>query len=315
MKVLVTGGHGLVGHALQTLCTQFDDNVQYLFPTRQDCDLTNAHQVDELFAKTQPDVVVHLAARVGGVYDNLKHNYSFFIDNTKMNTNVLESCRKHSVKKIINILSTCIFPDKGVVYPLTSDQLHNGHPHYSNIGYAYAKRMMHVSSQLLANETEMKVINLIPTNLYGLNDNYNLESAHVIPALIHKAYLSKRAGTPFHIKGNGSAKRQFLFARDLARVIKTFVEKDTKTNPVSCIVAPPPDAEISVSELVDIIVRNMECDSEIVYETKEENGQLKKTVDNTELQRYLPDFKFTSLEEGLRLTCSCFVDNYKDVRK
>lgn len=315
MSVLVTGGQGLVGKALQEVVEKQRETSKYWFLSRSECDLTNETDVDNLFSIMKPKVVVHLAAKVGGVYDNLNNNYDFFTINNRINTNILEACKKHGVEKLNNILSTCIFPDKGVVYPLTSDQLHNGNPHHSNIGYAYAKRMLHMSSELLSKKIGMQVVNIIPTNLYGKNDNYNLESAHVIPALIHKAYLSKEAGMPLHIKGNGKAYRQFLFAGDLANVITHFVEKSLDTPIVSCIVSPPESHEVNISNVVDMITKIIQFDGEVVYETKEENGQLKKTVNDNELRVYIPHLQFTPLNVGLAMTIDHFTKNYRNVRK
>lgn len=311
MTVLVTGGYGLVGSALQE---EVKSN-NYYFVGRSDYDLTDEGHVNELFWIVKPKIVVHLAAKVGGVYDNLNNNYDFFTINNKINTNILEACKKYKVDKLVNILSTCIFPDKGVEYPLTQSQLHNGIPHYSNIGYAYAKRMLHVGSELLSKKTGMTVVNLIPTNLYGKNDNYSLESAHVIPSLIHKAYLAHKAGLPLHIKGDGNAYRQFLYANDLAKVIKHFVENETKQKQVSCIVAPPESHEISISELVGMIMKEIKFDGEIVYESKGENGQLKKTVNDVEIKTQFPNVSFTTLIDGLSITIKHLIDNFSTVRK
>jgi GDP-L-fucose synthase len=319
VSVLVTGGQGLVGKALQeVIYTDTRSNIKYWFLSRSECDLADEHQVEQLFCNIKPNIVVHLAAKVGGVYDNLNNNYEFFIVNNKINTNVLEACRRYKVERLVNVLSTCIFPAKGITYPLTSDQLHNMPPHYSNIGYSYAKRMLHVGSELLSKQTGMDVINVIPTNLYGKDDNYNLESAHVLPALIHKAYLAKKAGLPLHIKGDGTACRQFLFANDLAKVIKHFAEnKCTRDDnrQVSCIVAPPASHEIRISDVVRLITTCLNFNGKIVYETQEENGQLRKTVNDQEIRKYIPDVQFTSLNRGLSETCEYFISNFCNVRK
>lgn len=314
MIVLVTGGQGLVGQALQEV-VQSNPQPPHCFLSREQCDLVDEKQVEEMFDMIKPGVVVHLAAKVGGVYDNLNNNYDFLTVNNKINTNVLQACKKYKVRKLINILSTCIFPDKDVVYPLTSDQLHNGKPHYSNIGYAYAKRLLHVASEIMSKETGIKVVNIIPTNLYGANDNYNLDCAHVIPALIHKTYLAKTMGTPLHIKGNGLACRQFLFANDLAKIIHMFAEMNISESQVTCIVAPPESHEVRISNLVQMIARRLCYNGEIIFDTEEENGQLKKTVDDTELKKYIPNFRFTDLNRGLTYTIEHFVDNFTTVRK
>ncbi len=311
VKVLVTGGHGLVGHSLQKIAPH------YIFLKRQDGDLRSAEDVHTIFQQHRPDVVIHLASHVGGVYDNMKHNYTYLMDNLKIHCNVVDACRTFHVKKLINILSTCIFPDEGVTYPLTSPQMHHGLPHSSNIGYAYSKRVLHIASSILAetSSNNIHVVNLTPTNLYGEYDQYNLEKAHVIPALIHKTYLAKRDLTAVEIRGSGEAKRQFVFSDDFARVILHFVERDYD-HQVSCIVSPDVSSEISIKDLIHEIARLFDVNNKsIVFHRHDEEGQLQKTTDDHELRQYLPDFAFTSLKDGLSVVVDHFQKHYSDVRK
>lgn len=316
MKVLVTGGYGLVGKSFQKIVKSIDNlEDEFFFLSRKDCDLRDTEEVYNIFEKIQPDVVVHLASCVGGVYENMMNNYNYLLDNTRLNLNIIDACNKYNVKRLINILSTCIFPDKGIVYPLTSDQLHNGLPHNSNIGYAYSKRILHLTSELLTKRSEnFQVINLTPTNLYGCNDNYNLESSHVIPGLIHKIYGSKNQNTKLKINGSGKAKRQFVYVDDLSRIIYRFIYLKVLDNNISVIVSPPTEDEISISELVNKICKCFNYYN-FYYDTTFSDGQLKKTASCNELLQYLPDFKFTSLDIGLQETIDFFVENYYSVRK
>lgn len=316
MKVLVTGGYGLVGKSFQKIVKSKDVlSDEFVFLSRQDCDLRNMEDVYSIFDEIKPDIVVHLASCVGGVYENMLNNYNYLLDNTRLNLNIIDACNKYGVKRLINILSTCIFPDKGIVYPLTSDQLHNGLPHNSNIGYAYSKRILHLTSELLANKSNiLKVINLTPTNLYGFDDNYNLESSHVIPGLIHKTYNCKKENIPLKINGSGKAKRQFLYVDDLSRIIYKFIYLNILDKNISVIVSPPETDEISISELVNEICKNFNF-YDFNYDTSFSDGQLKKTVSSNELLRYLPDFKFTPLKNGLHDTINFFIENYDTVRK
>jgi GDP-L-fucose synthase len=314
MKVLVTGGSGMVGEALRSVVTNdIDMNMKFKFLSREECNLINPIEVDQLFNTFAPDIVVHLASKVGGVYDNMSDNYGFLMDNIKINMNIVEHCNKYNIKKLINILSTCIFPDENVSYPLSSDQLHNGLPHHSNIGYAYSKRLLHVASTLLTNT---KVVNLIPTNLYGKNDNYNIKAAHVIPALIHKTYNAKKHNRNLIVCGTGNAVRQFLYAEDLGRVILHFVKTDYQDNMITTIVSPPESDEISIKGVVKNIVNILEFPNLVVYDKSYDNGQLKKTTNNNELQKYIPDFEFTPFSIGLQHTIKHFLENYNiSVRK
>jgi len=314
MLVLVTGGGGLLGKSLQKV-SQRSADFKWVFLTRSDGDLRNKDAVDAIFLKHQPSVVVHLASHVGGVYDNMNNNYRYLMDNTLINNNIVNACKKYGVSKLVNILSTCIFPDLGVQYPLTSEQLHNGLPHYSNIGYAYSKRILQVASKILSDEGSTQVVNLIPTNLYGENDNYNLVSSHVIPALIHKTYLAKSHGTQLTVKGSGKAIRQFLYVDDLSNAIIRFIHLSFTQNEITCIVSPPEKDEISIGDILTLICKTFDFRGDVVYDISFSDGQYKKTTTDTELKSWFPDFEFTSLEMGLEETVKFFSDNYEQIRK
>ena len=316
MKILVTGAYGLVGKSFQKIVKN-SGNVQdeFFFLSRRDCDLRDTQDVYNIFEKIGPDVVIHLASCVGGVYENMMNNYNYLLDNSRLNLNVIDACNKFGVKRLINILSTCIFPDKGVVYPLTSDQLHNGLPHNSNIGYAYSKRILHLASELLTKKSRnFQVINLTPTNLYGCDDNYNLERSHVIPGLIHKMYNCKNENIPLKINGSGVSIRQFVNVNDLSRIIYKFIYLEVLDNNISVVVSPPETDEISISELVNEICKCFDYHN-FYYDSSFSDGQLKKTASNSELLKYLPDFKFTPLNVGLKETIDFFIENYNLIRK
>jgi GDP-L-fucose synthase len=314
LKILITGSSGLLGKALQSILSQ-DVTLECIYTTSKDCDLRNYTNTILLFEQHLPDIVIHCAACVGGVYENMNNNYKFLIDNMNINNNIIECCKNFNVKKCINILSTCIFPDKGVNYPLSSDQLHNGLPHESNIGYAYAKRLLHVAGKILASSSNTQVVNIIPTNLYGKNDNYNLQSSHVIPALIHKVYLSQQSNSKLELFGTGKAIRQFLYADDLARIIHKFVVLDqSEEKCITCIASPPSTDEISIYDLSKKIVDIFEFKGEIECNTSYSDGQYKKTTNDNELKKYIKDFEFISLNEGLKDTIEYFKLNYKSLR-
>lgn len=322
MKILVTGGYGLVGRSLQKVVKlQKGIEHDFVFLSKRDGDLTDISHVDIIFSEHHPDVVVHLASCVGGVYENMSNNYSYLVDNLRINTNIVDACRKFGVKRLISCLSTCIFPDRGIKYPLTSDQLHNGLPHDSNIGYAYSKRILHLTGDLLTKSggNDITVINLTPTNLYGEYDNYNLKSSHVIPGLIHKTHIAKTSNTDLTVYGTGNALRQFLYVDDLSRVILKFIDYQCKEvnseRSISCIVSPSESSEVSIKNLVETITKTFSFGGKIVYDTSYSDGQYKKTATDYELMHYLPNFTFTSLETGLEETIKYFEENYDIVRK
>lgn len=317
IKILVTGSNGLVGKSLQKIVESKNNynNVTFYFLTKKDCDLLDTNAVYLKFCEITPDVVIHLASMVGGVYENINNNYTLFLNNIRINTNIIDACNRYRVKKLINILSTCIFPDKNINYPLTSDQIHNGPPHDSNMGYAYSKRILHIGASLLpgVKDGSTKVINIIPTNLYGENDNYNICKAHVIPALIHKTFLAKEKNTPLIISGSGKALRQFLYTDDLSDIIYDLSIHDDNSdeNVQDFIICPPKTHEISIKEIITKIVNILDFKGDIIYDTTVTDGQLKKT---SQSDIKFIDYPFTNINVGLINTISYFIKNYNTLR-
>lgn len=304
MKVLVTGGSGLVGSALQDI--DKNDGHTYIYLSSSDGDLRNETDVLAIFKKHRPDAVVHLAANVGGLYKNMHYKSKMFEDNLLMNTFVLKYCRMFGVKKLILMLSTCIFPDnmkdKTII---TEDDLHNGPPHPSNEGYAYAKRMMEVHSRILHSQYGMQTICLTPTNIYGPSDNFSLENAHVIPALIHKCWLAKTNKELFVVKGSGKALRQFIYSYDLADIIISMLNRDD-IDYGHFICCPSGGTEISIENVARSIAKCLRYEDAIVFDETYADGQHKKTVEPNVIFK---DRKFTSFADGIKRTVEWFVEN------
>ena len=328
MKVLVTGGTGLVGSSIKDLITH--DN-EYIFLSSKLCDLRDSVACEKLFSDSKLDIVIHLASVVGGLYFNTNNNYKILIDNIKINTNILECCKKYKVKRLITTLSTCIFGND-LEYPLTSDQMYNKQPDISNEGYSQSKRLMDIGSRLLTECSNIEIVNLIPSNLYGEKDNFNLYNSHVIPGLIHKCFISKKnleclckstgsfnsisnTSCKLIIKGNGSALRQYVYAPDLGKIILHFVDCKLEKQFNQLIVGPQIKDEITIKELVNKIVKEFDFNGQVIYDSDFSNGQHKKTIDDSELLAYIPDFKFTPLSVGLRKTIEYFIQNYETIRK
>lgn len=216
--VLVTGGTGLVGKAIEAVVNEEKrEGETWFFASSKDADLRSMESTRALFDKVKPTHVIHLAAMVGGLFRNLKYKVEFYRENVMINDNVMECCRLTNVKKLVSCLSTCIFPDK-TTYPIDETMVHNGPPHSSNAGYAYAKRMIDVMNQCYKDEYGCNFTSIIPTNIYGPHDNFSIEDGHVIPGLVHKTYLAKKNGTDLTIWGTGSPLRQFIYSHDLARL-------------------------------------------------------------------------------------------------
>ena len=207
MKYIVTGGTGMVGMHLQEIMP----DLVYL--SSADCDLTDKNAVDALFASEKPDGVIHLAARVGGIMENIKNPASFYDENIQINTNTLMAARKNGVKRLIAILSTCMYPDKAVNYPMSEEDVHKGPPSAANFTYAYAKRCLAVQIDAYRHQHGLNYSYVIPCNLYGEHDNFeDSNKSHFVTALIKKIIDAENAGsTAITLFGTGKPMRQFMY--------------------------------------------------------------------------------------------------------
>ena len=311
MKILVTGGTGLVGYGIQSIQQEYP-NFEFLFLSSKDCDLSDYKQVNKLFEKEKPDFVIHLAAYVGGLFKNMNQKVDMFEKNMLINLNVLKYSHQYNVKKVVSCLSTCIFPDK-TTYPINEQMLHDGAPHSSNYPYAYAKRMLEVQSKAYQDQYGDNFICIIPTNIYGENDNYSLKDGHVIPALIHKCFIAKQENNPFIICGSGKPLRQFIYSQDLAKlIIWSLVEYNDKE---TIILSVGEKEEVTIEQVGRLIARKFEYEDRIVFDTSFSDGQFKKTADNSKLMKLYPDFRFTDLDQGIYKSVEWFKENIDSCRK
>lgn len=317
--VLVTGGSGLVGMALKAVVeAEHRANPaqaaaeKWVFLSSKDANLTSMDSTRACFEIHHPTHVIHLAAKVGGLFKNLSEKVQMWKDNVDMNNNVMECCRLFAVKKLVSCLSTCIFPDK-TTYPIDETMLHNGPPHPSNEGYAYAKRMIDVLDRCYHDQYGCNFTAVIPTNVYGLHDNYHLHDSHVVPGLIHKFYLAKKTGTPMRVMGSGRPLRQFIFSEDLAKLMLWTLRVYPERDPI--ILSVGEEDEVSIADVVRMIAEAMDFKGEIIFDTEKPDGQFKKTASNHKLRRYLPDFRFVPMAEGIRRSVQWFVENYDAARK
>ena len=301
-KILITGGYGLVG-------SEFTKE-NYIKISSSDVDLRNTLEVDSFFNQTNFDGIIHCAAKVGGVGSNMKYKGEFFYDNIMMNTNVIEQARKYKIKNLVAFLSTCVFPND-VEYPLTEKKIHLGPPHFSNDAYAYAKRMSDIQIRAYKEQYELNYKSVIPTNIYGPNDNYDIENGHVIPSLIHKCYLARENKTDFTIWGSGKPLREFIFSRDVAKLTEWVLENYTENEPIILSTSD----EISIRDIVDIIVELMNFKGPVNWDSSKPDGQFRKPSDNSKIKNYLPNFKFTPIYDGLKETIEYFEKSYNLIRK
>lgn len=302
---LVTGSSGLLGSEILKV------SPGSIGLTSRHCNLTESNHALLTPESGSFDTVIHCAARVGGVKANTDNVADFFDDNVRMNMNVMEACKERGVK-LVSVLSTCIYPDAPYVkYPLTEDQLHMGPPHKSNFGYAYAKRMLDVQSRAYRQQFGCNFITVIPNNLYGPNDNYNLDSGHVIPALIRKFYEAKIYGYKHvDIWGSGKPIREFTFARDAAEIILWLAENYDGEVPVN--IGNP--EQISIMALAHMIAEEVGYDGGGNFDRSKPDGQYQKPSSNEKLRSLGWKGVYTPLREGLRETINFFSQNYHTAR-
>jgi GDP-L-fucose synthase len=310
MNLLVTGGTGLVGSALKNVIENNKFKVTYL--SSKDCDLTNFENCYNLFKKIKPDFVIHLAANVGGLFKNMNFKVDMLEKNLLINYNVLKCSHLVNVKKVVSCLSTCIFPDK-TRYPINEEMLHNGPPHKSNDAYAYAKRILEIQSKAYQEQYGDNFICVIPTNIYGPNDNYSLEDGHVIPALIHRCYLAKKNNKKFIVKGSGTPLRQFIYSEDLAKLILWVLEEYKEKD--SIILSVGEEDEVSIKTVAKEIAKCFNYDNNIEFDKSFSDGQYKKTADNSKLMSLLENFEFTDIKIGIKQSVEWFKLNFNNCRK
>ncbi|KAL4247556.1 NAD(P)-dependent epimerase/dehydratase family protein [Abortiporus biennis] len=318
--ILVTGGTGLVGKAIQYVIETEPEGSrfgkkpgeQWIFASSSEGDLRDPVQTRKLFEKYKPTHVIHLAALVGGLFKNMKYKLTFYRDNSLINDNVLQTSYETGVKKVISCLSTCVFPDK-VTYPLDETKIHLGLPHDSNFGYAHAKRMVDVANHAYKAQYGCNFTSAIPTNVFGPYDNFDLEDSHVIPGLLHKCYLAKKNGTPFVVGGTGKPLRQFIYSRDLAKLFIWQLREYDDVEPV--IFSVGEDEEVSIKQVADAIVKAIGFEGQYSFDTTKADGQFRKPATNKKLLSLIgDDFKFTPFEQALDETAKWFVENYDKAR-
>ena len=279
----------------------------------QDGNLCDPAAVAAIFDKYQPTHVIHLAAKVGGLFANMKHKVQFWRDNVNMNDNIFQECHKRGVQKLVSCLSTCIFPDK-TTFPIDETMIHDGPPHFSNEGYAYAKRMVDVQNRMYKSQYGCNFTAVIPTNIFGKHDNFHLEDSHVIPGLIHRGFNCKKEGKSFEIWGSGKPLRQFIFSIDLAKLMIWTLRSYDEADPI--ILSVGEEDEVPISDVAYAVAKSLDANIggtplEVTFDTSKADGQFKKTANNQKLRKYLPDFKFTPFEEAMDITVKWFLENYE----
>ena len=285
-RILVTGGTGMVGKHLQEILP----NASYV---GSEFDLRDYYEVENLFTLQQPTHVIHLAAKVGGIQDNIQKPAEYFDDNVLMNTHILKASRKFGVKRFIGILSTCIYPDVVEAYPMKETDLFLGPPTPTNFSYGYAKRCLAVQIDAYNKQYGTKYNYLIPCNLYSELDNFEHgNKMHFITALLKKI---KESNTKINLLGTGTPLRQFMYAGDLALVIKRIIDNNiTDSFNVAC------PENLSIDDMSRIAIKELKPELTLEYSQPELDGQYRKDVSCGKMDKLLPNFKFTPFSEGIK---------------
>ncbi len=295
-KVLVTGGGGFLGtHLVQRLTARGDE---VFVARRSDYDLTRADDAERLFSDARPELVFHLAAEVGGIGANRENPGRYWYANLMMGAHVLEHARLHETPKLVTLGTICEYP-KFTPVPFKEDDLWNGYPEETNAPYGIAKKSVLVGAQAYREQYGTNAIHLLPVNLYGPGDNFDLQSSHVIPALIHKML---DADGEIVLWGDGSPTREFLYVEDCADGLLLAAERYDGPEPVNL----GTGVETSIRELAEIMAEVTGFSGEIVWDSSMPNGQPRRRLDTSRAERLFGFKARTPLREGLEKTVAWY---------
>ena len=302
-RICVTGGSGFLGAALARYLRELGCS-QVFIPRRRDYDLTTTDGMEQLFVRSKPEILFHLAAVVGGIGANRDNPGRFFYENAIMGIQLIEYARRNGVEKTIVTGTVCSYP-KFTPVPFQEESLWEGYPEGTNAPYGIAKKALLVQCQAYRRQYGMNAIYLMPANLYGPGDHADLDSSHVIPALIRKFLEAKQTGSRTVVCwGDGSPTREFLFVDDAARGLALAAQHYDGVEPVNL----GSGQEISIRSLAEMTARFCEYEGEIVWDTAKPNGQLRRQLDTTRAERYFGFRPEISLTEGLARTIVWYRD-------
>lgn len=301
-KILLTGGHGFLGkHIVATLKNHGVPEGNIFTPSSEEFDLRILGNAQKAVAGC--DLVIHAAAKVGGIGYNRDHSGEIFYDNILMGTNMIEAARLAKTEKFVAVSTICAYP-KFTPVPFKEEDLWNGYPEETNAPYGLAKKMMLVQEQAYRTQYGLNGIYLLLLNLYGPGDNFDLASSHVIPALIRKVYEAKRDQKPFiEVWGTGKATRGFLYVEDAAEGIVLATEKYEKADPVN--IGTP--SETSIQDLAETICRLMNYGGDLRWNDSKPDGQPRRSLDVSRAKREFGFEAKTSFEEGLKKTIDWYI--------
>ena len=302
-RVLVTGGAGFLGRYVVRKLREVGCSEIFV-PRSRDYDLVQMDAVRRLFRDSEPDVVIHLAAKVGGIGANMRNPGRFFYENLMMGIQRMEVARLSGVEKFVAIGTVCAYP-KNTPVPFREEDLWNGYPEETNAPYGLAKKMLLVQSQAYRAQYGFNAIYLLPANLYGPEDNFDPEYSHVIPSLIRKAFEARREGRDrIVVWGTGKATREFLYVEDAAEAIVLAAEKYDGPEPVNI----GSGFEISIRELAELICELVGFEGEIEWDTSKPDGQPRRRLDTSRAREYFGFQAKTPLRDGLERTIRWYAE-------
>jgi GDP-L-fucose synthase len=304
-RITVTGGAGFLGsHVVRRLAEQGADVCA---PRSRDFDLVSGDAVRRLYREKQPEIVIHLAARVGGIGANRDNPGRFFYDNLMMGAQLMEEGRRSGIDKFVAIGTVCAYP-KYTPVPFRENDLWNGYPEETNAAYGLAKKMLLVQAQAYREQYGFQAIYLLPVNLYGPGDNFDPSTSHVIPALIKKCVEAADQGVPeVEVWGTGNASREFLYVDDCARAIVAATERYEDVTPVNL----GTGREVTIRDLVAIIARLTGFRGSIHWDTSKPDGQPRRCLDISRAEKEFGFRASTSLEAGLSRTVEWYRDQHR----
>ncbi len=305
-RILVTGGAGFLGsYVVKGLRGRGCEDI--FIPRSSEYDLVKMEAIERVYRDTQPDIVIHLAAQVGGIGANLENPGKFFYDNLMMGVQLMEVGRKMGVEKFVTIATICAYP-KFTPVPFKEDALWDGYPEETNAPYGLAKKMLLVQAQAYRQQYGFNSICLFPVNLYGPGDNFDLFSSHVIPALIRKCIEAIESHKEeIIVWGTGAPTREFLYAEDAAEGILLATESYNKSDPVNL----GAGFEISIRDLVDLITELTGFKGRVIWDTSRPDGQPRRCLDTSRAEHEFGFKAKVGLEEGLRRTIAWYRESLK----
>jgi len=304
-KIILTGGAGFLGRFVYQKLIAFEP-AEVFIPRSKDFDLRVEINVQRLLKEYKPDIVIHLAGAVGGIGINRENPGKFFYDNISMGIHLIEESRKNKIEKLVCIGTTCAYP-KFTAAPFSEDELWNGYPEETNAPYGIAKKALLVQCQSYRRQYGMNAIYLLPVNLYGPYDNFDLHSSHVIPAIIRKVVEAKRAGqNKIVVWGTGAPTREFLYVEDCADGIVQATLKYNGAAPVNLGVG----REISIKNLVELICELSNFNGVVEWDATKPDGQPRRCLDTRRSREYFGWAATTDFKAGLLKTIQWFEDNF-----